>query len=170
MNRILIRFKNFGMLEFLLIASVAYIIFMLLWTLSSRSWLEEKIEVVRKNHIQIVELINSEINKCDRADENSNTAWGDPCKSEWITDNIIKYVLENLKLKNPYSTNSLAIKSTVDPRLQAEGQAGQSTEMGVIFVTSANFMSEPESEWMVGTCFKSACVAAGNNELTSIYR
>jgi len=42
--------------------------------------------------------------------------------------------------------------------------------MGVIFVTSANFMSEPESEWMVGTCFKSACVAAGNNELTSIYR
>ena len=145
MNRILIRFKNFGMLEFLLIASVAYIIFMLLWTLSSRSWLEEKIEVVCKHHTQIVELINSEINKCDRADE-------------------------NLKLKNPYSTNSLAIKSTVDPRLQAEGQAGQSTEMGVIFVTSANFMSEPGSEWMVGTCFKSPCVAAGNNELTSIYR
>ena len=170
MNRILIRFKNFGMLEFLLIASVADIIFMLLWTLSSRSWLEEKIEVVRKNHIQIVELINSEIKKCDRTDENSNTAWSDPCKSKWIADNIIKYVLENLKLKNPYSTNSLAIKSTVDPRLQAEGQAGQSTEMGVIFVTSANFMSEPESEWMVGTCFKSACVAAGNNELTSIYR
>ena len=170
MNRILIRFKNFGMLEFLLIASVADIIFMLLWTLSSRSWLEEKIEVVRKTHIQIIELINSEINKCDRADENSNTAWGDPCKSEWITDNIIKYVLENLKLKNPYSTNSLAIKSTVDPRLQAEGQAGQSTEMGVIFVTSANFMSEPGSEWMVGTCFKSPCVAAGNNELTSISR
>ena len=170
MNRILIRFKNFGMLEFLLIASVAYIIFMLLWILSSRSWLEEKIEVVRKSHIQIIELINSEINKCERADENSNTAWGDPCKSEWIADNIIKYVLENLKLKNPYSTNSLAIKSTVDPRLQAEGQAGQSTEMDVTFVTSANFMSEPESEWMVGTCFKSACVAAGNNELTSIYR
>ena len=53
---------------------------------------------------------------------------------------------------------------------EAEGQAGQSTEMGVIFVTSANFMSEPESEWTVGTCFKSPCVAAGNNELTSIYR
>ena len=123
-----------------------------------------------KKHIQIVELINSEINKCDRADENSNTAWSDPCKSEWIADNIIKYVLENLKLKNPYSANSLAIKSTVDPRLQAEGQAGQSTEMGVIFVTSANFMSEPGFAWMVGICFKSPCVAAGNNELTSIYR
>jgi len=95
---------------------------------------------------------------------------GDPCKSEWVADNVIKYVLENLKLTNPYSANSLAIKSTVDPRLQAEGQAGQSTEMGVIFVTSADFMSEPGSEWMVGTCFKSPCVAAGNNELTSIYR
>mgnify|MGYP006927728330 CR=1 FL=1 len=48
--------------------------------------------------------------------------------------------------------------------------AAQFTEMGVIFVTSANFMSEPGSEWMVGTCFKAPCVAAGNNELTSIYR
>jgi len=62
------------------------------------------------------------------------------------------------------------IENTVDPRLQAEGQAGQSTEMGVIFITSANFMPEPGSEWMVGTCFKSPCVAAGNNELISIYR
>ena len=95
---------------------------------------------------------------------------GDPCKSEWVAVNVIKYVLENLKLTNPYSANSLAIKSTVDPRLQAEGQAGQSTKMDVTFVTSANFMSEPGSEWMVGTCFKSPYVAAGNNELTSIYR
>ena len=70
MNRVLAKFKNFGMLEFLVIASAAYIIFMLLWTLSSRSGLAEKIEIVRKNHIQIVELINSQINKCDRTDEN----------------------------------------------------------------------------------------------------
>ena len=76
MNRVLAKFKNFGMLEFLVIASAAYIIFMLLWTLSSRSGLEEKIEIVRNNHIRIVELINSEINKCDRVDENSNTVWG----------------------------------------------------------------------------------------------
>ena len=76
MNGILTRFKNFGMLEFLIIASAAYIIIMLVWTLSSRSGLEEKIEIVRNNHIRIVELINSEINKCDRADENSNTVWG----------------------------------------------------------------------------------------------
>ena len=56
--------------EFLVIASAVYIIIMLVWTLSSRSGLEEKIEIVRKNHIQIVELINSQINKCDRTDEN----------------------------------------------------------------------------------------------------
>ena len=86
MNKVLVKFKNFGMLEFLVIASAAYIIIMLVWTLSSRSGLEEKIEIVRNNHIRIVELINSEINKCDRANENSNTAWGDPCKSEWVAD------------------------------------------------------------------------------------
>ena len=70
MNGILKKFKSFGMLEFLVIASAAYIIIMLVWTLSSRSGLEEKIEIVRKNYIQIVELINSQINKCDRTDEN----------------------------------------------------------------------------------------------------
>ena len=43
-------------------------------------------------------------------------------------------------------------------------------EMGVIFVMSSNFLPDPGSEWIVGTCFKSPCVAAGNNELTSIYR
>ena len=27
--------------------------------------------------------------------------WGDPCKSEWIASNIIKYVAESLNLSNP---------------------------------------------------------------------
>ncbi len=170
MNGILLRLKNFGLLELLVLLSAVYVIFMLLWTLSSRSGVEEKVEAVRNNHKQVIELINSEINNCDKAEENSNTKWGDPCKGEWITTNVINYVIKNLNLKNPYSINSPSIKSTSDPRLQAEGQAGQSTEMGVIFVTASNFLSEPGSEWLVGTCFKSPCVAAGNNELTSIYR
>ena len=42
--------------------------------------------------------------------------------------------------------------------------------MGVIFLMSKDFDPEPGSEWLVGTCFKSPCVAAGNNELTSLYR
>ena len=54
--------------------------------------------------------------------------------------------------------------------LQAEGKAGQSTDMGVIFLSSKNFSSEAGSEWVIGTCVKSPCVAAGNNELTSVYR
>ena len=76
----------------------------------------------------------------------------------------------NIKMVNPYSSNKEILKQAQDPRLQAEGKAGQSTEMGVIFVMSANFLPDPGSEWIVGTCFKSPCVAAGNNELTSIYR
>ena len=54
--------------------------------------------------------------------------------------------------------------------MQAEGKAGQSTEMGTIFVSNKDFQSEPGSEWIIGTCVKSPCVAAGNNELTSLYR
>ena len=65
---------------------------------------------------------------------------------------------------------NIIVKSAQDPRLQAEGKAGQSTEMGIIFVSNNDFKSEPGSEWIIGTCVKSPCVAAGNNELTSLYR
>ena len=170
MNGILRRFKNFGMLELLVVLSALYIAFMLGWTVINRSGNEEKAQIVRENHKKIVELINSEINECDRRSENSKTVWGDPCKSEWIANNIIKYVAKSLNLTNPYSEDSPVIKSDPDPRLQAEGQAGQSTEMGVIFIMEKNFQPEPGSKWIVGTCFKSPCVAAGNNELISIYR
>ena len=57
-----------------------------------------------------------------------------------------------------------------DPRIQAEGKAGQSTDKGIIFVSANNFDSESGSEWVIGTCVKSPCVAAGNNELVSAYR
>ena len=73
MNGVLAKFKNFGMLELLVILSALYIIFMLAWTVTSRSGSEEKAQIVRENHKKIVELINSEINECDKGNENSNT-------------------------------------------------------------------------------------------------
>ena len=75
----------------------------------------------------------------------------------------------NKVVENPFSDDS-KVKTDPDPRIKAEGKAGQSVEMGVIFLMSSNFLPEPGSEWIIGTCFKSPCVAAGNNELTSIYR
>ena len=75
-----------------------------------------------------------------------------------------------MKITNPYSSSIEIVKEAQDPRLQAEGKAGQSTEMGTIFLSSKNFSSESGSEWVIGTCIKSPCVAAGNNELTSVYR
>ena len=106
---------------------------------------------------------------CGNADAGSTTVWGDPCNGEWIADKVVNYINNNLKIENPYSEDS-KVKTDPDPRIKAEGKAGQSVEMGVIFVMSSNFLSEPGSEWVVGTCFKSPCVAAGNNELTSLYR
>ncbi len=164
------KFKNFGLLELLVILSGTYVVLMLLWTASTRSAVEEKANTVKSNHKQIVDFINSEINQCDKGDENSKTKWGDSCKEEWLSKKVIRYINENLNLTNPYSSNKEIIKQAQDPRLQAEGKAGQSTEMGVIFLSSKNFNSEPGSEWVIGTCVKSPCVAAGNNELTSVYR
>ena len=164
-----ISFKNFGLLETLVTLAAVYVVGMLIWTAITRPAVEAKAKQVTENHKKIVELINNEVNKCGNAEEGSLTIWGDPCNDEWIAENIINYIKNNLKIENPYS-DEFSVKTDSDPRLKAEGKAGQTVEMGVIFLMSQNFSAEPGSEWIVGTCFKSPCVAAGNNELTSIYR
>ena len=164
------KFKNYGLLELLVFSSAVYVVGMLLWTASTRSDVEEKANTVKSNHKQIVDFINTEINNCDQGDGDSKTTWGDQCRGEWLSKKVIDYINNNMKMINPYSSNKEIVKQAQDPRLQAEGKAGQSTEMGVIFLSSQNFSSEPGSEWVIGTCIKSPCVAAGNNELTSVYR
>ena len=164
-----ISFKNFGLLETLVTLAAVYVVGMLIWTAITRPAVEAKAKQVTENHKKIVDLINNEVNKCGNAEEGSLTIWGDPCNDEWIAENIINYIKNNLKIENPYS-DEFSVKTDSDPRLKAEGKAGQTVEMGVIFLMSQNFSAAPGSEWIVGTCFKSPCVAAGNTELTSIYR
>ena len=163
------KLKNFGPLEALVISSITYVIVMLLWTVSTRSEVLQKANDIKSNHKLVVDFINNEVNICSLNIEGS-TSWGEKCNSVWTSEKIVNYVLSNIKLKNPYSTNKPLIQSSQDPRIQAEGKAGQSTDKGIIFVSSYDFESEAGSEWVVGTCIKSPCVAAGNNELVSLYR
>ena len=162
-------FKNFGLLEILVLSSLSYVIIMLLWTASTRSAVEEKANLIKSNHKKVVNFINEQINICDQ-NKNGLTVWGDLCNENWSSQKIVKYILKNSNLSNPYSISKDLIQSSEDPRIQAEGKAGQSTDKGIIFVSSTDFDSEPGSEWIIGTCIKSPCVAAGNNELVSVYR
>ena len=162
-------FKNFGLLETIVLLSITYVVVMLFWTASTRPAVEARANLVKENHKKVVDFINDEVNNCGNADAGSTTVWGDPCNGEWIADKVVNYINNNLQIENPFSKDS-KVKTDPDPRIKAEGKAGQSVEMGVIFLISSNFQAEPGSEWIVGTCFKSPCVAAGNNELTSIYR
>ena len=163
------KLKNFGPLEALVISSIIYVIVMLLWTASTRSEVLQKANDIKSNHKLVVDFINNEVNLCT-LNIGGSTSWGEKCNSVWTSEKIVNYVLSNIKLKNPYSTNKPLIQSSQDPRIQAEGKAGQSTDKGIIFVSSNDFESEAGSEWVVGTCIKSPCVAAGNNELVSLYR
>tara|TARA_B100001250_G_scaffold275741_1_gene238214 strand:+ start:54 stop:554 length:501 start_codon:yes stop_codon:yes gene_type:complete len=165
----IINLKKFGLLECLVMISLIFVVGMLIWTASTRPAVEAKANLVKENHNKVVDFINKEINECGNADESKMTIWGDPCNGEWMAEKVVSYINNNLKIENPFSDES-KVKIDPDPRIKAEGKAGQSVEMGVIFVMSANFLPDPGSEWIVGTCFKSPCVAAGNNELTSIYR
>ena len=163
------KLKNFGPLEFLVLSSLAYVIIMLIWTASTRSAVVQKANDIKFNHKTVVEFINNEVNECS-SNENGKTAWGENCNSAWNSSNIVKYILDNFKLNNPYKIEKPLIQTSQDPRIQAEGKAGQSTDKGIIFVSESNFESEAGSEWVIGTCVKSPCVAAGNNELVSAYR
>ena len=163
------KLKNFGPLEFLVLSSLSYIVIMLIWTASTRSSVLQKANDIKTNHKTIVEFINNEVNACS-ADENGLTSWGENCNSSWNSSIIVKYILDNFKLNNPYNINKPLIQTSQDPRIQAEGKAGQSTDKGIIFVSESNFAFEAGSEWIIGTCIKSPCVAAGNNELVSAYR
>ena len=163
------KLKNFGPLEFLVLSSLSYVVIMLIWTASTRSSVLQKANDIKTNHKTIVEFINNEVNTCS-ADENGLTSWGENCNSSWNSSIIVKYILDNFKLNNPYNINKPLIQTSQDPRIQAEGKAGQSTDKGIIFVSESNFESEAGSEWIIGTCIKSPCVAAGNNELVSAYR
>jgi hypothetical protein len=163
------KIKNFGPLEFLVLISLIYVVVMLIWTASTRSSVLQKANDIKYNHKTIVEFINNEVNKCS-SNENSLTSWGENCNSSWSSSNIVKYILNNFKLNNPYNIDKPLIQTSQDPRIQAEGKAGQSTDKGIIFVSENNFDSEAGSEWIIGTCIKSPCVAAGNNELVSAYR
>ena len=163
------KLKNFGPLELLVISSLTYVIIMLIWTASTRSAVVQKANDIKFNHKTVVEFINNEVNECS-SNENGKTAWGENCNSAWTSSNIVKYILDNFKLNNPYKIEKPLIQTSQDPRIQAEGKAGQSTDKGIIFVSDSNFESEAGSEWVIGTCVKSPCVAAGNNELVSAYR
>jgi len=163
------KLKNFGPLEFLVVSSLTYVIIMLIWTASTRSAVIQKANDIKFNHKTVVEFINNEVNECS-SNENRKTAWGENCNSAWTSSNIVEYILNNFKLNNPYKIEKPLIQTSQDPRIQAEGKAGQSTDKGIIFVSENNFESEAGSEWVIGTCVKSPCVAAGNNELVSAYR
>ena len=163
------KLKNFGPLEALVISSLTYVIIMLIWTATTRSAVLQKANDIKTNHKLVVEFINEQVNECS-SNESGKTSWGDDCNSTWSSTKIVNYVLNNIKLSNPYEINKPLIQTTQDPRIQAEGKAGQSTDKGIIFVSESNFESEAGSEWIIGTCIKSPCVAAGNNELVSAYR
>ena len=163
------KIKNFGPLELLVLSSITYVVIMLLWTATTRSSVVEKANNIKSNHKMVVDFINSEINRCS-SNGSVNTSWGEKCTSNWSSSKIVEFIIKNLKLSNPYKIEKPLIQTTQDPRIQAEGKAGQSTDKGIIFVSEGNFDSEAGSEWVIGTCVKSPCVAAGNNELVSAYR
>tara|TARA_B110001452_G_scaffold15474_1_gene12553 strand:- start:116 stop:613 length:498 start_codon:yes stop_codon:yes gene_type:complete len=165
----MIKLKSLGPLEILVSISVIYVISMLIWTAATRESVLKKVNDVKSNHQNVVILLNNEIDRCSQKLQQT-TSWNEDCSSVWSSSIIVDYILKNVELKNPYSLNKPLIQTSTDPRIQAEGKAGQSTDKGVIFVSSNDFNFEAGSEWVIGTCVKSPCVAAGNNELVSIYR
>ena len=101
MKDFLNKFKNFGLLESLVIFSAVYVISMLIWTASTRSAVEEKANIIKDNHKTIVDFVNNQINTCDGRNDSTKTSWGELCNDSWTSKKIISYINSNLNLKNP---------------------------------------------------------------------
>ena len=110
------KLKNFGPLEVLVLSSIAYVVIMLIWTASTRSAVVQKANDIKFNHKTVVEFINNEVNECS-SNENRKTAWGENCNSAWTSSNIVKYILDNFKLNNPYKIEKPLIQTSQDPRM-----------------------------------------------------
>ena len=121
------KLKNFGPLEFLVISSIIYVVTMLIWTASTRTAIVEKSNQIKSNHKIVVDFMNDQVNKCS-SDINLFTAWGEKCSENWSSDKITLHLIKNIELKNPYKIKRALIQSSSDPRIQAEGKAGQSTD------------------------------------------
>ena len=52
-----INFKNFGLLEALVLLSLIYVVGMLIWTASTRPAVEAKANLVKENHQKVVDFI-----------------------------------------------------------------------------------------------------------------
>ena len=92
-----ISFKNFGLLEVIVLTSAIFVIGMLIWTASTRPAVEAKANLVKENHNKVVNLINDEINNCGNNEEGKFTVWGDACDEEWIAEKVVNYI-NNLSL------------------------------------------------------------------------
>ena len=123
-----INLKNFGFLEFLVAFSAIFVVGMLIWTASTRPAVEARANLVKDNHNKVVNLINDEVNNCGNNDEGKSTVWGDPCNGEWIAEKVVSYINKNLNIENPFSEDT-TVRTDPDPRIKAEGKAGQSVEM-----------------------------------------
>ena len=114
----IINLKKFGLLEFLVMISLIFVVGMLIWTASTRPAVEAKANLVKENHNKVVDFINKEINECGNADESKITIWGDPCNGEWIAEKVVTYINNNMKIENPFSDDS-KVKTDPDPRIKA---------------------------------------------------
>ena len=74
--KFMISFKKFGFLEILVFFSAFYVLSTLIWTASTRSAVEEKANIIKDNHKIIVNFVNSQINTCDRGNDQTKTIMG----------------------------------------------------------------------------------------------
>ena len=139
------KLKNFGPLEFLVLSSLFYVSTMLIWTATTRSEVAQKASDIKSNHKMVIEFVNNEINECSNNKDNK-TSWGENCNTSWSSTKIVNYILDNFELNNPYNIEKPLIQVSQDPRIQAEGKAGQSTDKGIIFVSLNDFVASADTK------------------------
>ena len=107
-----INIKKIGLLEIIVILSLAYVIGMLLWTLSTRPAVEARADLVNENHKKVVDFINNDFYNSYTVYPEENMVVSERSQGrgiEFVSINIIPYKSKALveKIQKAYEIVNL---------------------------------------------------------------
>ena len=88
-----------------------------------------------------------------------------------ISDKELEEYLNFSRVRNAFlEDKQKGVQKLVSGRAVLSRMEGEFSRLSQIYGNDIIFLGTDGAEWVIGTCVKSPCVAAGNNELVSAYR
>ena len=115
--------KKLTLVELIIIFFIIIVLFSTIFVTYLDFTKDYRIKLIRKNHLTIISIIDSEKEKCSK--ESDEWVWNDKvtitCGSILIEDQTSKFFNDIIKLKNPYDKGNAVFKVSSIPNTLSPG-------------------------------------------------